>query len=52
MKTNYIFLLLGWVIFGASYMFDSPIHGYLSGIGCGLFISSVILTIIEIKNDK
>ena len=52
MKTNRLLLVLAWVMIGLSFMFKEPIYHYLLGIGCGLSISSVIITIQETKKNE
>jgi len=52
MKTNRLLLVLAWVMIGLSFMFKEPVHGYLLGIGCGLSISSIIITIQETKKNE
>ena len=52
MKTNRLLLVLAWVMFGLSFMFKEPVHHYLLGIGCGLSISSIIITIQETKKNE
>ena len=52
MKMNLPLLLLGWIFFIVSHMMVSPFSDYLSGAALGLFISSTILTIVDIRNSK
>lgn len=45
-KTSTILWILGWVIFGLNFLLDrdNPFYGYLNGIACGMFISSIIVS--------
>ena len=52
MKTNLILVIIGWVFFTVSSTMESPFSDYLSGTALGLFISSTILTIVDIRNSK
>ena len=46
-KTSTLLMILGWVIFGLHFLLDrdNPFYGFLNGIACGMFISSLILSI-------
>jgi hypothetical protein len=52
MKMNLILIIIGWVFFTVSSTMESPLGDYLSGTALGLFISSTILTIVDIRNSK
>jgi hypothetical protein len=41
----------GWIIFGISFLVPGIWHTYLSGIACGLFISSFWVNFSEYKNQ-
>ena len=41
----------GWIVFAISFLGEGAFHSYISGVACGLFISSLWIALNEYKNQ-